>query len=48
MCLAALGALSAQIGGAPPWLGTVRVTFWGAAAMAATAAVGTLFGTSVR
>jgi vacuolar iron transporter family protein len=47
MCLAALGALSAQIGGAPAWLGTARMTFWGAAAMAATAAVGMLFGTSV-
>jgi vacuolar iron transporter family protein len=47
MSLAALGALSAQIGGAPAWLGTARVTFWGAAAMAATAAVGMLFGTSV-
>lgn len=48
MCLAALGALSARIGGAPAWLGTARVTFWGAAAMAATAAAGALFGTSVR
>jgi vacuolar iron transporter family protein len=48
MCLAALGALSARVGGAPAWLGTARVTFWGAAAMAATAAVGALFGTAVR
>ena len=48
MCLAALGAASAQIGGAPAWLSTARVTFWGAVAMAATAAVGALFGTSVR
>jgi VIT1/CCC1 family predicted Fe2+/Mn2+ transporter len=48
ICLAALGALSARVGGAPAWLGTARVTFWGAAAMAATAAVGALFGTSVR
>lgn len=47
ICLAALGALSARIGGAPAWLGTARVTFWGAVAMAATAAVGILFGTSV-
>jgi len=48
ICLAALGALSAHVGGGPAWLGTARVTFWGAAAMAATAAVGALFGTSVR
>jgi vacuolar iron transporter family protein len=47
MCLAALGALSARVGGAPAWLGTARVTFWGAAAMAATSAVGALFGASV-
>lgn len=48
ICLAALGAVSAHVGGAPAWIGTARVTFWGAAAMAATAAVGALFGTSVR
>jgi VIT1/CCC1 family predicted Fe2+/Mn2+ transporter len=47
ICLAGLGALSAHVGGASAWLGTARVTFWGAAAMAATAAVGLLFGTSV-
>lgn len=43
--LASLGALSARIGGAPIFKSTVRVTFWGAVAMAATAAVGALFGT---
>ena len=48
VCLAALGALSARVGGASAWLGTARVTFWGAAALATTAAVGALFGTSVR
>jgi VIT1/CCC1 family predicted Fe2+/Mn2+ transporter len=45
--LAALGALAAQAGGASRVTGAVRVTFWGAAAMAATAAVGALFGTAV-
>ena len=45
--LAALGALAAAAGGASPWTGAARVTFWGAVAMAATAAVGALFGTSL-
>jgi vacuolar iron transporter family protein len=47
LCLAALGALAARAGGASPWIGSVRVLFWSAAAMAATAAVGALFGTRV-
>jgi VIT1/CCC1 family predicted Fe2+/Mn2+ transporter len=47
VCLAGLGALAARAGGASPWIGMVRVTFWGAAAMALTAGVGNLFGTSV-
>ena len=42
--LAGLGALSARVGGAPIAQGTLRVTFWGAIAMAATAGVGALFG----
>ncbi len=42
--LAGLGAASAQIGAAPVWAGTWRVTFWGAAAMAVTAGAGALFG----
>ena len=42
--LAALGALSAKVGGANIWRGTARVAFWGLLAMAATAAVGGLFG----
>jgi VIT1/CCC1 family predicted Fe2+/Mn2+ transporter len=42
--LAGLGAMSAQIGGAPIWSGTWRVAFWGAAAMAVTAGAGALFG----
>ena len=42
--LATLGALAAKAGGANVWLGTARVAFWGALAMAATAGVGSLFG----
>lgn len=45
--LAALGALAAGAGGASPWTGAVRVGFWGALAMAATAAIGRLFGTTL-
>lgn len=43
--LALLGALAAYTGGAPILVGTARVTFWGAIAMALTAGVGALFGT---
>jgi len=45
LCLAALGAIAAQVGGAPVLTGALRVMFWGALAMAATAGVGALFGT---
>ena len=45
--LAALGAAGARLGGAPIWRPVLRVTFWGAAAMAATAAIGSIFGASV-
>ncbi|QRG08531.1 VIT family protein [Xanthobacter dioxanivorans] len=47
ICLAALGALGARVGGADIWRPTVRVTFWGAIAMAATAAIGALVGHAV-
>ncbi|MFG1352460.1 VIT1/CCC1 transporter family protein, partial [Xanthobacter autotrophicus] len=47
VCLAALGALGARAGGADIWKPTIRVTFWGAIAMAATAAIGTLVGHAV-
>ena len=47
LCLAALGALAARSGGASAWKGAGRVLLWGALAMAATAAIGRLFGTSV-
>lgn len=43
--LTALGAIAAQVGGAPIGRGAVRVAFWGALAMAASAGVGRLFGT---
>ena len=44
VCLAALGAAGARAGGAGPLRGAARVAFWGAAALAVTAAVGRLFG----
>jgi VIT1/CCC1 family predicted Fe2+/Mn2+ transporter len=45
--LALLGAVAAVAGGASPLEGAARVTFWGALAMALTAGVGALFGTTV-
>ena len=42
--LALLGAVGAKAGGADLVKATVRVTFWGALAMAATAGIGRLFG----
>ena len=45
--LAALGALAAQVGGAGSFRGALRVTFWGALAMALTAFVGRMFGAAV-
>lgn len=45
--LAVLGVVGAQAGGAPVLRATIRVTFWGALAMAITAAVGLLFGAAV-
>jgi len=45
--LAILGALGAKAGGANVLKATVRVTFWGAIAMAITAGVGALFGAVV-
>jgi VIT1/CCC1 family predicted Fe2+/Mn2+ transporter len=43
--LTVLGALAARAGGAGVVMGAIRVTFWGALAMAVTAGVGALFGT---
>ena len=45
--LALLGGLGARAGGAPMLRPVLRVVFWGAAAMAVTAGVGALFGTTV-
>jgi VIT1/CCC1 family predicted Fe2+/Mn2+ transporter len=47
LCLGGLGGLAARVGGAPPVRGALRVVFWGALAMAVTAAIGALFGTTV-
>jgi len=47
LALAVLGGLGASAGGAGMLRGAIRVTFWGALAMAATALVGTLFGVAV-
>ena len=44
--LALLGGLAAHTGGAGLAAGALRVTFWGALAMAVTAGVGALFGTA--
>lgn len=45
--LALLGTVGARAGGASPLAATVRVTFWGALAMALTAGIGAAFGTVV-
>ncbi len=45
--LAILGALGARAGNAPMLRPVVRVTFWGAMAMAVTMAIGSLLGTTV-
>lgn len=45
--LAGLGAAAAGMGGAPLARGALRVAFWGAVAMGASALVGRLFGTVV-
>jgi VIT1/CCC1 family predicted Fe2+/Mn2+ transporter len=45
--LALLGGLAARAGGAGVTVGAIRVTFWGALAMALTAGIGALVGTVV-
>ncbi len=45
--LAVLGVVGARAGGAPVRSAALRVTFWGALAMAVTAAIGSLFGAVV-
>lgn len=46
VCLIALGAIAARVGGAPMAVGAARVAIWGVLAMLATAAIGRLFGVS--
>lgn len=46
-CLALLGAIGAKAGGAGVQRAAVRVTFWGALALALTAGVGKIFGMAV-
>ena len=45
--LALLGVLAARAGGSSIWGSVLRVTFWGALAMALTAGVGSLFGANL-
>jgi VIT1/CCC1 family predicted Fe2+/Mn2+ transporter len=45
--LALSGGVAAQAGGAKLWPSVLRVTFWGALAMAVTAGVGAWFGAAV-
>jgi VIT1/CCC1 family predicted Fe2+/Mn2+ transporter len=45
--LGLLGAVAARTGGSNVLRGAMRVTFWGAVAMAATAIIGMLFGTKM-
>ena len=42
--LALLGLLAARIGGSPPLVSVLRISFWGTLAMGLTTAVGALFG----
>ncbi|MBN8539811.1 MAG: VIT family protein [Deltaproteobacteria bacterium] len=45
--LVLLGVVAAKVGGANIWRGALRVGFWGALAMASTAGIGALFGTTL-
>ncbi|MDZ4081394.1 MAG: VIT family protein [Bdellovibrionales bacterium] len=45
--LVLLGVVAAKVGGANVWRGALRVGFWGALAMAMTAGIGTMFGTTL-
>jgi len=47
LCLLFLGGMAARAGGADVMTGALRVTLWSALAMAVTAAVGALLGTSL-
>lgn len=48
LTLTALGSLAAYAGGAPILRGAMRVTFWGALALAVTAGVGKVIGTTLQ
>ena len=47
LLLAVLGALAGWLGGASMVRGALRVATWGALALGATAAIGSLFGASL-
>ena len=47
VCLAGLGSVAASAGGASRLRGAMRVTVWSALALALTAIIGRLFGTTV-
>ncbi|HEY2838045.1 MAG TPA: VIT family protein [Pirellulales bacterium] len=47
LSLGTLGAVGAKVGGAPVARATLRVSFWGALAMALTWGAGALFGTAI-
>jgi VIT1/CCC1 family predicted Fe2+/Mn2+ transporter len=47
LALAVLGDLGARLGGAPRLPATIRVLFWGAAAMAITSGIGAVVGTAI-
>lgn len=47
LALTLLGILSARVGGAPTWVASGRIVFWGALAMGLTALVGRWFGAVV-
>lgn len=47
LCLVVLGVLGARVGGAPVGPSVLRISFWGALAMAVTAGIGRLFGAVV-
>lgn len=42
--LALMGVLAAKVSSVSPWVSALRITFWGALAIAVTAGVGSLFG----
>ena len=47
LCLTLLGGLASFTGGSSIWVGMIRVTVWGALALALTTGIGKLFGTVI-